>query len=425
MKKINCIVWMIFGLCSIASAQNKISMPSKQYLMSGCENKIFVQTFMKNNYLAGDIVRFEGNAGYASGGIREKYASIDQPKCGDSIIFKLYDGESFDVKDSKTSVICAGDPSVKGAPVTVQFFGDSFTKGCYFKDAFLERGLVPDAKLIGTRIVSGHEGHYHEGRGGWTVAKYFSNNAESDNFYNPFFQPRDEKIQYWGAVEFWKVSVLINKTGGKDLPFSVRYNCGEYNTSRFGDDGLLLSPKKGDMMYRDGYIVWDGKRWKSTAEPTEWEFNYGKYLKMWEVDAPQFLVVMLGLNDFRDESLPFDFETWNKRVNKMLESYKAAVPGGRMILTTPCTSCGVLDNDRGFFTTRQNAMMWYVRENVIANFDNREEESLYVVDASATIDNENGYNMKGELQTGNPHPYPNYPQLGVPIAACVQFYRNK
>ena len=36
---------------------------------------------------------------------------------------------------------------------------------------------------------------------------------------------------------------------------------------------------------------------------------------------------------------------------------------------------------------------------------------------------------KGEeslrIQTGNPHPYPNYPSMGIPIAAFIQYYRGK
>ena len=84
-----------------------------------------------------------------------------------------------------------------------------------------------------------------------------------------------------------------------------------------------------------------------------------------------------------------------------------------------------MNNERGTFTVRQNAVMWEVRKNIIDNFDNLEDEGIYVVDASATIDNENGYNMKNGVQTGNPHPYPNYPALGIPIAAFVQYFRNK
>ena len=29
------------------------------------------------------------------------------------------------------------------------------------------------------------------------------------------------------------------------------------------------------------------------------------------------------------------------------------------------------------------------------------------------------------VQTGNPHPYPNYPAMGLPFAAFIQYYRDR
>lgn len=59
-------------------------------------------------------------------------------------------------------------------------------------------------------------------------------------------------------------------------------------------------------------------------------------------------------------------------------------------------------------------------------FDRRENEGIYVVDMGIAIDNENGYRRNREgLQTGNPHPYPNYPDMGLPLAAFIQYVREK
>ena len=148
---------------------------------------------------------------------------------------------------------------------------------------------------------------------------------------------------------------------------------------------------------------------------------------------------MLGLNDFRSQPMPIDFSKWNSRMELLLLSYREAVPDGRLVICTPCSSCGILDNAAGDFTVRQNAAMWEARKNVIDVFDKREKEGVYIVDASITIDNENGYNQQDDelpfegykgskrlvVQKGNPHPYSNYPNLGLPIAAFVQYYRDK
>ena len=148
---------------------------------------------------------------------------------------------------------------------------------------------------------------------------------------------------------------------------------------------------------------------------------------------------MLGLNDFRNINGPIDFSQWNTRMEALLKSYKAAVPNGRLVVCTPCSSCGSLNNKAGDFSTRQNAQMWEARRNVIQMFDKRESEGVYVVDASITISNDYGYKtMASELpfdgytgdsrllvQQDNPHPYFSYPSLALPIAAFVQIYRDR
>lgn len=145
---------------------------------------------------------------------------------------------------------------------------------------------------------------------------------------------------------------------------------------------------------------------------------------MWNLDAPKFFAQMLGLNDYRD-SLTADYREWNKKIAEMKESYYKAVPDGKFIILIPCTTCGSLNNIRGDFTLRQNASMWQLRKNIIDTFDGRESEGYYVVDIGITIDNEKGYNRNRDgIQTGNPHPYPNYPTMGIPLAAFIQYYRE-
>ncbi len=407
------------------SFQNEITLPSKQYMLEGVANEMYVQTFLKRSTLGDVTVRFGGSAGYATGGRTEKKGVVDKPVSGESIEVEMVSLVDFSVVDSATSEIVAGRPFVGEQEVRVQFLGDSFTKGNYFKSAFLESGYIPNVKLIGTRETSEYAGQFYEGRGGWTLAKYFSDMPDESFFYNPYYQPEGE-YRYWGNSGFWKTVVELKQNPKAD--FSIRYNCDGYDASGFGEDGKLAAPQKGDMMYDSSekkYIVWSGKRWQKIEKPEAWRFDFAKYLDMWGLDAPQFLVVMLGLNDFRDLEMPLDFREWNVMAEELLASYKSAVPQGRLLLCTPCTSCGTLNNEKGDFTIKQNAAMWEVRKNIIQNFDNRESDGIYVVDASITIDNENGYNMKNGLQVGNPHPYPSYPALGVPIAAFVQYYRDK
>ena len=102
-------------------------------------------------------------------------------------------------------------------------------------------------------------------------------------------------------------------------------------------------------------------------------------------------------------------------------------------------ACGSIDNAAGDFTPRQNAAMWRFRDWLIKNFDAREKDGFYLLDAGINTDNEHGFRLasgataipfekcpgeeKLRVQAGNPHPYPNYPAMGLPFAAFIQYHR--
>ncbi len=419
---------------------NEISLPAKQYMLTGVSNDMFIQTFLKRWRPYTDFVRFSGTADYSRR--YEKLASVINPKTGTLLKIELINGDRFNVLNTVECTVIAGESGTGSKEVTVQFLGDSFTRGNYFKSAFLEKGYVPNVKCVGLRKISGSENQFHEGRGGWTLENYFLNKVDNPVYFNPFLQPQN-KLRYWGSTEFWKTAIGINNKTIENKGLEPAYSCSDYDCSRFNADGFLMNPEKDDVMFdflNKQFMIWNGKTWEKVENKNlTWSFQYGKYLSMWNLPAPRFLIVMLGLNDFRNQPIPANFSEWNIRMETLLESYKKAVPEGRLVICTPSTSCGSLDNKAGDFTTMQNAAMWEVRNNIIKTFDHREGEGVYVVDASITIDNENGYNLKqvelpfdgypGEkrlnVQEGNPHPYPNYPNLGLPIAAFVQYFRDK
>ena len=439
------IVFYLFILMASfsLSAQNErftndICLPSKHYLLSGVQNDFFIQSFIKRWRPYNDFVRFGGTAKYERR--YEDVASIKNPESGLVMKVELINGDSFRVVKQIECQVVKAEPGTGSGEVTVQFLGDSFTKGNYFKSAFLEKGYVPNVKCVGLRKVDGFENQFHEGRGGWTLENYFSNNVDNPVFFNPFLQPQG-KLRYWGSTEFWKTAIGVNNKTIEIRGLEPAYSCGDYDCSRFNSDGFLAKPEKNDVMYdfqNKCFVAWNGRTWEKT-ENLAWTFQYGKYLSMWHITAPRFLIVMLGLNDFRNKPILADFLEWNARIDILLKSYREAVPDGRLVVCTPCTSCGILDNKAGDFTVRQNAAMWEVRNNIIKTFDQRESEGIFVVDASVTIDNENGYHARmtelpyegytGEarlnIQEGNPHPYLNYPNLGIPVAAFVQYFRKK
>lgn len=404
------------------SINNEIILPSNLYLLDSISNRIFFQPLAKrwkpNDY----IIRATLDGNYIH---LENKLLLESIKDSSIINLALIDYNTFDTIQNISSRINISKPYNSKDSISIQFLGDSYTQGLYFKKAIIDWKYVPNVKLIGSRNFDGIK---HEGRGGWTLKNYFSNKKTNDFFYNPFFQP-DGDLKYWGTTAFWKNCISLNTDKNKKS-FNITYNCKGYDISGYGKDGRRLIPQVNDLMWdsnKNSYIIWDGEKWaiKDSIDNLSWNFNYKKYLEMYNFDKPDILVVMLGLNDFRSGTLNPNFSEWNKQMNVLFKSYKTAVPNGKMIICIPCSSCGVMDNKEGNFTKRQNAIMWEVRKNIIKEFDKREDEGLYIVDTAITIDNENGYNKDDKgIQIGNPHPYLDYPEIGKPIAAIIQYIRN-
>lgn len=418
---------MCMSLWSETAFKNDICVPSKLYMLSGVENRVYVEAILKRWRPYNDFVRFSGTCTFSEK--LHRVASVENPENGTYMLVDLVNSDNFQVIKEDSVTICVGKKGSGSDKVTVQILGDSFVNGAFFKEALLTQSNVPGIEMVGLRNVLGVENQYDEGRGGWTVKKYFEIPKGGYTSYHGYMQPEGD-MRYWGDCIFWQNCFRVKNGEIKD--WNKVYDCSRYDRClEYFDEqtGFLLHPRKNDLMYDSAlqsYMIYDGKQWvKTIIDEDSWKFNYGKYLEMWKLEAPQFFGQMLGLNDFRD-SLSADYTSWNERIAEMKESYYKAVPKGKFMILIPCSTCGSLDNVRGDFTLRQNAAMWQLRKNIIDTFDNRESEGYYLVDVGITIDNENGYRMNNEgLQVGNPHPYPNYPTMGIPIAAFIQYFRGR
>lgn len=427
--------------------KNDICLPAKLYMLSEVQNNIFVEPLIKRWRPYDDVVRFTGTANYQRR--LQRVASISEPEDSATISLNLINQDYFDTVKTLTSTIVVGERGKGTETVTVSIIGDSFTQGAFFKDALLVKGYVPNIKMIGLRDVTGFPGQFDEGRGGWTLNKYFTVTNTRTGAYNGFFQPGGD-YKYWGATDFWKLANAIRLNPQNNWSFGESYNAGRFGTQSMHFDektGYKLNPEKNDIMFNnslDTYVRYDGKKWQEVRyEDFSWDFDYGKYLLMWHLEAPSVLAEFLGLNDFRGEADPskIDFTKWNAQIEMLAASYFKAVPGGKFVLMIPSSTCGILDNEAGDFTTKQNACMWEHRRNIIEHFDRREAENIYVVDAGIAVDNINGSNFttdtvftkpyseyhgteKNQVQKGNPHPYLNYPNMGVSLAGFIQKHRE-
>lgn len=428
----------------IKQVTNDIAMPAKLYMLSAIQNNLFIEPIIKRWRPYNESVRFSGTASYSRR--LQRVASISAPVDNATVITSLINHDTFSTLKTKTSNIVLGTKSVGATEIAVSIIGDSYTNSGFFKDALLDKGYCPNIKMIGLRKVTGEVGQYDEGRGGWTLADYMTVKTDSNNL-NPFFQPNSTFL-YWGSTGFWiNAWKVFRGTAGSGA--EPNYSAGRYDDylSLFDETtGLKITPTTNDIMYDSSaasYKVWNGSAWVTTSYETySWSFNYAKYLSMWGLTSPAILSIMLGLNDFRDNTYPenISFSTWNANMNLVKDSYLAAVPTGKFVICIPASTCGILDNESSAFTIKQNAAMWMLRKNIIDVYDAREEESIYLVDVGITVDNYTGYNFSSDanqikpysdyegtdlinVQSGNPHPYPNYPTMGIPLAAFIQKYR--
>jgi hypothetical protein len=422
---------------------NDICLPSKMWMLNGEENDIFVQPLIKRWRPYNDFVRFSLPRKNNNKLMRHlsHVATVKNMADGTPLTLNLINGDEFKtVKTCKTTLMMA-TPKVGTKPVKVQIVGDSFTHGKFYEYALLESGLVPNIKMVG--LLKARNGQYNEGRGGWALSSYFSVPMRDNSSYHGFMQPKEGR--YWGTKGFWRMAwKCTRKTQPKG--FEPTYSCSRFDdyVKNFDETtGELLNPVTGDMQYDQEMktmLRFDSKEWvKIDKSKIEWNFDYGKYLEMWKIEPPEFLFVLLGLNDFRS-NLAADFTQWGKNIETMKSSYLKACPNGKFVICIPCSTCGSIDNVAGDFTPKQNAAMWRFRKWLIDNFDNREKDGFYLLDTGVATDNDNGYRLMEngdvikpffksagtlKVQAGNPHPYPNYPTMGYPIAAFIQYYREK
>ena len=407
---------------------NDMAIPSEFYILKGMSHDFFTQSFLRRWNPNDFHTRFGGECIYSRRipGV----ATVSSAKEGDLMRIELVEGIGFNTIACDSATLHVGDRTrCAGKEVGVQIIGDSFVQGAFYRTALVDSLNVPGIRMIGLRRLSGSDTHNDEGRGGWTLKDYFTISKGEMRPYSGFMQPNGE-MRYLGDIRFWINCARVD--AGELTDFESRYQCGRFKeaASRFDSaTGRPLKPRKNDLMYdseASHYIIYDGRRWKTAGniDESDWSFNYSKYLEIWNLDAPEFLFETLGLNDFRD-SLDADYSEWDSMVEKMKESYLKARPDGHFAIVIPCSSCGSMNNRRGDFTARQNACMWRFRKHLVDTFDHRTTEGFYLVDMGITIDNENGYRTDAEgLQTGNPHPYPNYSTMGLPLAAFIQWHRK-
>lgn len=412
---------------------NEILSTSKQYVLDNYENTKYFNAMCRRFRPQDESYRIEGGEWKN----RANFARITNPTISTTNVFaKIYDDEFNEIASSQFDVV-VGNQATDNGSVSGVFIGDSLSyNGSYIAKI---NTLLPNISWDGIRLsyaglVNG------EGRGGWTLDNYFNHLIGSSiDSFTPFMHPIDP-YKYFGGSDFWK-AVANGATDYGVNGFQVKAAEIGFSLST----GLLSTPSINDCMYNNTnsrYERWNGSAWVEILEATlNFSFNFAKYRSTWNVAQPDIVSIMIGTNDFRNQAsesaIDSFWDAWKTQMETLITSVIADNPAAKIAIMIAPTVTGVADNLGGYFTKKQDAMMWYSRRRVISDFDNRESESIYLVDAGTSLDSlygmvydyelpfsDFGENDRLLVQSNTPHPSSRgYYQLGIPLAAWIQSVR--
>ena len=413
---------------------NRISLPAKQYFLGGYENTIYHEAICERWLPYNYFVQIE-NGAFIN---RRSFARITDPDADASVTATLYDLD-FSSVSSKVFALLVGEQSTNNGALVINAIGDSLTyNGSYLKRV---KELCQSTSFVGMRVPYGDSSIKVEGRGGWSLASYFTAlNSTSDSF-SPFMQLTDP-YKYYGNTDFWK-KVVNGDTSYAYDGFSATATAIGFSALT----GLKSTPATNDVMYNNDnlrYEVYNGSSWVAiTLVTNDFSFNYAKYRSVWGIAQPDIVSILLGINDFNattEATITDIFATFKTRMEMVIASILADNATAKIALCiAPSVNGGSNDTiDTNEFNARYNAAMWRARKLMIDNFDAREAESIYLVDTGSSLDPVYGFGVGSaekpfsdyggtetiKVQGNLPHPSTQgYYQMGIRLAGFIQATR--
>lgn len=333
-----------------------------------------------------------------------------------------------------------GDKAKTTPNIKVNCIGDSFCYAGYYIKQIAD--CCANADFVGMRKTANFPNLYCEGRGGWSLANYFSPISSDITLthiqpFSPFMHAAG--YNYYGVIEFW--ASIVN--GTSQYPYGT--NGFDNYTSWFGTDGRKVNPAENDLMYNQTagkYEYYNGSSWVQLSAAPTFEFNYAKYIDVWQITAPDFVVIQLGTNDFYHGISGLD--TWLSNMDLVVASinaYAASVSKTiNILLCTVLTASGTPNNSYGDGIIKKNHYYYEARKAIINKYDaleNYTNNRVTVVDTGVVVDDKFGFMLDEQkpfdyyegserelFDTNGVHPsIAGYKQFGNPIAGAIQYLR--
>lgn len=336
-------------------------------------------------------------------------------------------------------------------PVRLLAIGDSLTRaGVYLSQ--IEKKL-PNVSFLGTRFYPTDNMPAREGRGGWTLEKYFTS-INSDELDSPFLFPKGVAAErYKGNTRDWK-QICYQK------PNTAAYGGFQKLARGWKDEGEFLYdtngyykyPSVGDVMVDPSlpvgsqWIEWNGYYWQTMAvQPTEFEFSFSKYMSRNKVafskGTPTHVSILLGANDFGFQKQIDKMDLFIKRLNDMIDSIHEFDSNIKIILCLPTVGPNpeqITSSNKSFYE-EYNLYVKSATAQLLKAFDTDETlaRQIYIAPMNLTLDPALGFDYVEKVETtfGSPstvidvknsiHPNNTVGQLqmGDTLAAVIQKFR--
>lgn len=335
-------------------------------------------------------------------------------------------------------------------PIRLLAIGDSLTRmGDYLTQV---QKVLKNTTTVGTITYPG-ETIAREGRGGWTLKKYFTLIGQTDTLDSPFVFPTTiSGSQYKGNTLNWQkicaAHSLDSAYGGlqklargwKDTGDFLYDANGYYKYPAFGD--VMVDPT---LPEGQKWVQWNGVSWQPMPmQPTQFEFSFSKYMERFSLAYPQgsptHVSILLGANDFGTFDTLMDLPGYLSYMQQLIDSIHAYDPTIKVIICTP-----TLGPNRTIMTEDRETYFKYDRNIKLATYyllgayDNDESiaRNIYLAPLTQTLDTTNGYDYtrsqveeNGVLTTKvsaantlHPNSY-GHSQMGNALAAVLQKTRN-
>lgn len=303
-------------------------------------------------------------------------------------------GSSFDFEEGaagKWYQVRITDPTI-ATPLNLGNIGDSFSGRMTFVNVLNATPASAGITYIGNRTAnSTNQPVKCEGQGGWTMESYFT--VDNRGYLSPFMQPVNA-YHHLGPTSFWIDANSASPSYNATYFFGIR---DQFDTVT----GRKKAPAVGDVMSEGGgYIVWTGAAWAAITLETlgGFAFNYAKYRAAWGIPRPDILHVLLGTNDFYSadaHTFAATYALYKTRYEQLIASVKADSPACKIIVGIPVSS-GRQGEYGTLNTERVKRAMWLLAKHLVADFDGREAEGIYLLDYHSIVHRVYGFDTTPE-----------------------------